>query len=74
MTQFDIFLVSVKYVELYDLGAEAANGDGRLARIPFKNVNREVEAHRILCSQFKQLVEEYEASIEVIALQQQLVQ
>ncbi|KAG7033033.1 Ribulose-1,5 bisphosphate carboxylase/oxygenase large subunit N-methyltransferase, chloroplastic [Cucurbita argyrosperma subsp. argyrosperma] len=54
--------------ELNDLCTEAANGDGRLARIPLKNLNREVEAHQILLSQFKQLVEEYEASIEVLAL------
>ncbi|KAL0541010.1 hypothetical protein IC582_021037 [Cucumis melo] len=52
--------------ELNELSYEAVNGDGRLARIPLKNVNKEVEAHRILLSQFKQLVEEYNASIEAI--------
>ncbi|XP_022990340.1 fructose-bisphosphate aldolase-lysine N-methyltransferase, chloroplastic isoform X1 [Cucurbita maxima] len=52
--------------ELNDLCTEAANGDGRLARIPLKNLNREVEAHQILLSQFKQHVEEYEASIEAL--------
>uniref|UniRef100_A0A0A0KNP0 Rubisco LSMT substrate-binding domain-containing protein n=1 Tax=Cucumis sativus TaxID=3659 RepID=A0A0A0KNP0_CUCSA len=52
--------------ELNDLSSEAVNGDGRLARIPLKNVYKEVEAHRILLSQFKQLVEEYNASIEAI--------
>lgn len=52
--------------ELNELSSEAVNGDGRLARIPLKNVNKEVEAHRILLSQFKQLVEEYNASIEAL--------
>lgn len=61
-----IFLVLVDCTELNELSSEAVNGDGRLARIPLKNVNKEVEAHRILLSQFKQLVEEYNASIEVI--------
>ena len=60
-------------IELNDLSSEAVNGDGRLARIPLKNVYKEVEAHRILLSQFKQLVEEYNASIEVITLQNQFV-
>ncbi|XP_022133564.1 histone-lysine N-methyltransferase setd3 isoform X2 [Momordica charantia] len=54
--------------ELNDLITEATNGDGRLARIPLKNVNREVEAHQILLSQFKRLVEEYNESIESLGL------
>ncbi|XP_038889894.1 fructose-bisphosphate aldolase-lysine N-methyltransferase, chloroplastic isoform X2 [Benincasa hispida] len=62
----DILLVLVYCTELNELSTEAVNGDGRLARIPLKNVNKEVEAHQILLSQFKQLVEEYNASIEAL--------
>lgn len=51
--------------ELSDLATEAAQNDGRLARHPL-NRSREIEAHHILLSRVSQLIEEYNASIEVL--------
>ncbi|KAG9453734.1 hypothetical protein H6P81_006638 [Aristolochia fimbriata] len=52
--------------ELIDLATEAAQNDGRLARRPLRNKNREIEAHRILLSKFTNMVREHDASIELL--------
>ncbi|XP_047170678.1 ribosomal lysine N-methyltransferase 4 isoform X2 [Vigna umbellata] len=49
--------------ELYDLVEEAAQNDGRLARRPLKDINREIQAHLMLLSVFIQLIEERNAII-----------
>ncbi|KAL6980440.1 hypothetical protein U1Q18_022079 [Sarracenia purpurea var. burkii] len=57
-------LCSTSSQELSDLVIEAAQNDGRLARYPLKNKNREVEAHRFLLSRITQLIEEHNISIK----------
>jgi histone-lysine N-methyltransferase SETD3 len=44
---------------------EAAQTDGRLARRPLQDMNKEIQAHRILSSLFIQLIEERNATIMV---------
>jgi histone-lysine N-methyltransferase SETD3 len=44
---------------------EAAQTDGRLARRPLQDMNKEIEAHKILSSLFIQLIEERNATIMV---------
>jgi histone-lysine N-methyltransferase SETD3 len=44
---------------------EAAQTDGRLARRPLQDMNKEIQAHRILSSLFIQLTEERNATIMV---------
>ncbi|KAM0023330.1 putative rubisco LSMT, substrate-binding domain superfamily [Helianthus debilis subsp. tardiflorus] len=43
---------------------EATQNDGRLARIPLKNRDREVEAHQLLHSRFSHMIENYKAALE----------
>ncbi|KAJ6322862.1 hypothetical protein OIU77_012662 [Salix suchowensis] len=50
--------------ELIDLAMEAAQNDGRLARRPFKDSSREIQAHEILLSRISQLIEEYSVSMK----------
>ncbi|KAL8247633.1 hypothetical protein R6Q59_008849 [Mikania micrantha] len=50
--------------ELQDLAMEATQNDGRLARIPLKNRDREVEAHQLLHSRFNHMIENYNAALE----------
>ncbi|XP_050212047.1 ribosomal lysine N-methyltransferase 4 isoform X2 [Mercurialis annua] len=50
--------------DLNDLVLEAAQADGRLARLPLKNSSREIEAHEFLLSRINQLIEKYNASIK----------
>ncbi|XP_035839363.1 ribosomal lysine N-methyltransferase 4 isoform X3 [Helianthus annuus] len=50
--------------ELQDLAMEATQNDGRLARIPLKNRDREVEAHQLLHSRFSHMIENYKAALE----------
>lgn len=59
------FVILFEYSDLSDLAMEAAQNDGRLARRPLKNSSREIQAHDILLSRITQLIEEYNASIEV---------
>ncbi|XP_022867995.1 uncharacterized protein LOC111387653, partial [Olea europaea var. sylvestris] len=51
--------------ELNALAKEAEQHDGRLARNPFQNKRREIEAHQLLLSQIAKLIEEYDLSIKV---------
>ncbi|OAP01629.1 hypothetical protein AXX17_AT3G49630 [Arabidopsis thaliana] len=50
--------------ELNDLSKEAAQNDGRLARLPFKDGNRELEAHKILLSHINRLIEDHSVCIK----------
>ncbi|KAL0323985.1 UNVERIFIED_CONTAM: hypothetical protein Scaly_2365600 [Sesamum calycinum] len=52
--------------ELNDLALEAAQNDGRLARYPLKNKNREIAAHQLLLSEISQLVEEHNKYIKLL--------
>ena len=47
---------------------EAPQNDGRLARRPFKDSSREIQAHEILLSRISQLIEEYSVSMKVSML------
>eukprot|EP00268_Persea_americana_P057162 TRINITY_DN6829_c0_g1_i6.p1 TRINITY_DN6829_c0_g1~~TRINITY_DN6829_c0_g1_i6.p1 ORF type:complete len:428 (+),score=68.10 TRINITY_DN6829_c0_g1_i6:312-1595(+) len=51
--------------ELKDLATEAAQSDGRLARCPLKDRNKEIEAHRLLLSEITLMIQEYDTSIKV---------
>lgn len=51
--------------ELKDLATEAAQSDGRLARRPLNNRNKEIEAHCLLLSEITHMIHEYDASIRV---------
>jgi len=48
------------------LSKEAAQNDGRLARLPFKDGNRELEAHKILLSHINRLIEDHSVCIKVL--------
>ncbi|CAL9246322.1 unnamed protein product [Arabidopsis halleri] len=50
--------------ELNELSKEAAQNDGRLARLPFKDRNKELEAHKILLSHINRLIEDHSACIK----------
>ncbi|XP_010504351.1 PREDICTED: ribulose-1,5 bisphosphate carboxylase/oxygenase large subunit N-methyltransferase, chloroplastic-like isoform X2 [Camelina sativa] len=50
--------------ELNDLSKEAAQHDGRLARLPLKDRSRELEAHKILLSHINRLIEDHSACIK----------
>ncbi|KAF4386183.1 hypothetical protein F8388_016435, partial [Cannabis sativa] len=50
--------------ELNDLAIEAKQTDGRLARRPLRNIDKEIEAHQILLAQISHLIEDYESSIK----------
>ncbi|XP_023638118.1 ribulose-1,5 bisphosphate carboxylase/oxygenase large subunit N-methyltransferase, chloroplastic isoform X2 [Capsella rubella] len=50
--------------ELNDLSKEAAQNDGRLARLPLKDRSRELEAHKILLSHINRLIEDHSACIK----------
>ncbi|KAI9118753.1 hypothetical protein K1719_010198 [Acacia pycnantha] len=49
--------------ELNDLAMEAAQTDGRLARRPLRNINKEIEAHLMLSSLFAKLISEHSEAI-----------
>ncbi|XP_061372258.1 ribulose-1,5 bisphosphate carboxylase/oxygenase large subunit N-methyltransferase, chloroplastic [Gastrolobium bilobum] len=49
--------------ELNDLMMEAAQNDGRMARRPLQDINKEIQAHMMLSSFFTQLIEERNATI-----------
>lgn len=53
------------FSELTDLSKEAAKNDGRLARLPFKDGSRELEAHKIILSHINRLIEDHSACIKV---------
>ncbi|CAH2064080.1 unnamed protein product [Thlaspi arvense] len=50
--------------ELNDLSKEAAQNDGRLARLPFKDGCRELKAHKIILSHINKLIEDHSACIK----------
>ncbi|KFK34754.1 hypothetical protein AALP_AA5G188900 [Arabis alpina] len=50
--------------ELTDLSKEAAKNDGRLARLPFEDRSRELEAHKIILSHINRLIEDHSACIK----------
>ncbi|KAK7270113.1 hypothetical protein RIF29_23025 [Crotalaria pallida] len=49
--------------ELNELVMEAAQTDGRLARRPFQDINKEIQAHLMLSSLFTRLIKEGDAAI-----------
>ncbi|XP_010534451.1 PREDICTED: histone-lysine N-methyltransferase setd3 isoform X2 [Tarenaya hassleriana] len=51
--------------ELSDLSKEAAQKDGRLARLPLNDSGKEFQAHQLLSSHISKLIEEHTSSIEV---------
>lgn len=51
--------------ELDDLAMEAAQTDGRLARRPLRNIDKEIQAHLMLSSLFTQLIDERSEAIQV---------
>ncbi|CAH8389698.1 unnamed protein product [Eruca vesicaria subsp. sativa] len=50
--------------ELNDLSKEAEQNDGRLARLPFKDRSRELEAHNIILSHINRLIEDHNVCIK----------
>lgn len=50
--------------ELNDLSKEAEQNDGRLARLPFKDRSRELEAHKIILSHINRLTEDHNVCIK----------
>lgn len=50
--------------ELNDLSKEAEQNDGRLARLPFQDRSRELEAHKIILSHINRLIEDHSVCIE----------
>ncbi|XP_031375296.1 actin-histidine N-methyltransferase isoform X5 [Punica granatum] len=52
--------------ELCYVVEEAMENDGRLGRRPFKNIEREIQAHEILLSQITTLIGEYTESIKLL--------
>lgn len=52
--------------ELDALAMEAAQNDGRLARHPLKNKDREIAAHQLLLSELSQLIEEHNKYIKLL--------
>ncbi|KAF8101943.1 hypothetical protein N665_0201s0239 [Sinapis alba] len=50
--------------ELNDLSKEAEQNDGRLARLPFKDRSRELEAHKIILSHINRLIEDHSICIK----------
>jgi hypothetical protein len=54
-------------LELEEMAMEAAESDGRLARCPLKNMEREIHAHRRLLLHFAEMIQGHSAAIEVRA-------
>lgn len=54
-------------LELEEMAMEAAESDGRLARCPLKNMEREIHAHRRLLLHFAEMIQSHSAAIEVRA-------
>lgn len=51
--------------ELEEMALEAAQSDGRLARRPLKNRQREIQAHLILLHHLDQMIKSHHAAIKV---------
>ena len=65
LTSAIVVLIVTKYSELSNLAKEAAQNDGRLARRPLSNRNKEIRAHEKLLLLITQLIEKYNATIKV---------
>ncbi|XP_020087383.1 uncharacterized protein LOC109709522 isoform X7 [Ananas comosus] len=52
--------------DLEEMALEAAENDGRLARRPLKNREREVHAHRTLLFRVERMVRDHDAAIKVL--------
>ncbi|CDY40197.1 BnaA09g34790D, partial [Brassica napus] len=50
--------------ELNDLSKEAEQNDGRLARLPFKDRSRELEAHKIILAHINSLIVDHSVCIK----------
>lgn len=64
---FARILVCKSQQELDGLREEAAQSDGRMARSPFKNKEREIAAHKLLHSKVCQLIEKHNEHIKLLA-------
>lgn len=62
------YLINCVYSELSDLAIEAAKTDGRLARQPLQDKDKELQAHQFLLSRINQLIENHDVAMEVISL------
>uniref|UniRef100_M4CSE3 Uncharacterized protein n=1 Tax=Brassica campestris TaxID=3711 RepID=M4CSE3_BRACM len=62
--QFKILTVIMISAELNDLSTEAEQNDGRLARLPFKDRSKELEAHTIILSHINRLIEDHNVCIK----------
>ena len=54
------------FSELNDLSKEAEQNDGRLARLPFKDRSRELEAHKIILAHINSLIVDHSVCIKVL--------
>ncbi|XP_066166865.1 fructose-bisphosphate aldolase-lysine N-methyltransferase, chloroplastic isoform X5 [Oryza sativa Japonica Group] len=54
--------------ELEEMAMEAAESDGRLARCPLKNMEREIHAHRRLLLHFAEMIQGHSAAIEQLEI------
>lgn len=52
-------------LELEEMTMEAARNDGRLARRPLENTEREIHAHRMLLLHLNDEIQGYSTAIEV---------
>ncbi|KAL3650944.1 hypothetical protein CASFOL_007347 [Castilleja foliolosa] len=59
-------LICESMQELNDLAIEADRSDGRLARYPLKDENKEIEAHQYLLSEISRLIEGYNKHIALL--------
>ncbi|BAS76471.1 Os01g0976450 [Oryza sativa Japonica Group] len=55
-------------LELEEMAMEAAESDGRLARCPLKNMEREIHAHRRLLLHFAEMIQGHSAAIEQLEI------
>ncbi|KAL0756106.1 hypothetical protein Bca101_093774 [Brassica carinata] len=62
--QFKVLTVIMIFAELNDLSTEAEQNDGRLARLPFKDRSKELEAHNIILSHINRLIEDHSVCIK----------
>ncbi|WZZ15801.1 hypothetical protein YC2023_108890 [Brassica napus] len=56
----------VPLLKLNDLSKEAEQNDGRLARLPFKDRSRELEAHKIILAHINSLIVDHSVCIKVL--------
>ncbi|XP_063942592.1 fructose-bisphosphate aldolase-lysine N-methyltransferase, chloroplastic isoform X4 [Daucus carota subsp. sativus] len=61
-------ICSTSSQELSDLAIEAAKTDGRLARQPLQDKDKELQAHQFLLSRINQLIENHDVAMESLAV------